>query len=53
MGDLPGFSASGKSIKMSGATVYYFEGDRISGHWQITDRLGVYQQLRESAGARA
>ncbi len=44
-GDMPGFPASGKQIKMSGATVYYFEGDRLTGHWQITDRLGVYQQL--------
>jgi steroid delta-isomerase-like uncharacterized protein len=44
-GDYPGFPASGKKISMSGATVYYFEGSRITGHWQITDRLGVYQQL--------
>jgi len=46
-GDIPGFPASGKQIKMSGATVYYFDGDRLTGHWQITDRLGVYQQLRK------
>jgi steroid delta-isomerase-like uncharacterized protein len=45
-GDLPGFPATGKTIKMSGATVYYFDGERISGHWQIADRLGVFQQLR-------
>ncbi len=48
LGDMPGFPATGKLIKMSGATVYYFEGERISGHWQITDRLGVYQQLRQA-----
>jgi len=42
---LPGFPASGKTIRMSGATVYYFSGDRVTGHWQITDRLGVYRQL--------
>lgn len=52
LGDFPGFPASGKQIKMSGATVYYFEDDRITGHWQITDRLGVYQQLREAASSR-
>ncbi len=46
LGDMPGFPASERKIKMSGAKVYYFEGDRISGHWQIVDRLGVYQQLR-------
>lgn len=45
-GDFPGFPATGKAITMSGATVYYFEGDRIVGHWQITDRLSVFQQLR-------
>ena len=51
-GDLPGFPATGKQISMSGATVYFFEGDRLSGHWQITDRLGVYQQLQKAkAGA--
>lgn len=51
-GDIPGFPATGKPIRMSGATVYYFEGNRLTGHWQITDRLGVYQQLRQaSAGA--
>jgi steroid delta-isomerase-like uncharacterized protein len=47
-GDLPGFPASGKQIKMSGATVYYFANDRIDGHWQIVDRLGVLQQLRST-----
>jgi predicted ester cyclase len=48
-GDLPGFPASGRQIKMSGATVYYFEGDRITGHWQVADRLGVFQQLRQQS----
>ncbi len=43
--DIPGFPASGKSIAMSGMTVYIFDGDRIAGHWQIVDRLSVYQQL--------
>jgi steroid delta-isomerase-like uncharacterized protein len=45
-GDVAGFSASGKTIRMSGATIYYFDADdRLTGHWQISDRLGVYQQL--------
>ena len=34
---------------MSGATVYYFDDEKIVGHWQITDRLGVFQQLRSIA----
>jgi steroid delta-isomerase-like uncharacterized protein len=51
-GDLPGFPATGKPLKMSGATVYYFDSqDRITGHWQITDRLGIYQQLQRARGA--
>ncbi len=46
-GDIPGFPATGKQIRMSGATVYYIEEGRFTGHWQITDRLGVYAQLRQ------
>jgi steroid delta-isomerase-like uncharacterized protein len=46
LGDIPGFPATGRQIKMSGATVYFLEGARLAGHWQITDRLGVYQQLQ-------
>ncbi len=48
-GDIPDFPATGNQIRMSGATVYYFEDGRLTGHWQITDRLGVYMQLRRSA----
>lgn len=49
-GDLPGFPATGRTIRMSGTTVYGFDAeDRITGHWQITDRLGVYQQLQRNA----
>jgi steroid delta-isomerase-like uncharacterized protein len=48
-GDIAGFPATGKKIKMSGATVYYFEGSQLTGHWQITDRLGVYRQLRQAS----
>ncbi len=51
-GDLPGFPASGRTIRMSGATVYGFDvGDRLTGHWQITDRLGVFQQLQRNLTA--
>jgi len=45
---IPGFEASGRIIEMSGVTLYFFEHDRISGHWQVADRLSVYQQLMES-----
>jgi steroid delta-isomerase-like uncharacterized protein len=46
LADLPGFAATGKPVKTSGITMYYMEGDRITGHWQVTDRLGVFQQVR-------
>lgn len=48
LGDIAGFPASGKTLKMSGATVYQFDSaDRICGHWQITDRLGIFRQLQQ------
>ncbi|MBC2668412.1 ester cyclase [Novosphingobium piscinae] len=50
LGDLPGFPATRRPIRMSGATVYHFDADdRLTGHWQITDRLGVYSQLSANA----
>jgi predicted ester cyclase len=51
-GDLPGFPATGRRIIMTGATLYAFDGTaRLTGHWQVADRLGVYRQLREAAPA--
>ncbi|MEM9684877.1 MAG: ester cyclase [Pseudomonadota bacterium] len=44
-GDIPGIPATDKAITMSGITIYTFDGDKISGHWQMTDRAGVYRQL--------
>ena len=46
-GEIAGVSPTGKGLNMSGATVYYFEKGKITGHWQITDRLGIYQQLMD------
>ena len=45
LGDLPGIAATGRTITMSGATVYHFEDGLACGHWQVTDRLGVYRQI--------
>lgn len=45
-GELAGYPPTGEKLYMSGATVYYFQNDKIAGHWQITDRLGVFQQLQ-------
>jgi steroid delta-isomerase-like uncharacterized protein len=49
LGDLPGFPATGNHITMSGATTYYFDQGRVTGHWQVTDRLGVYLQLQKGS----
>lgn len=49
-GDLPGFPATGKTTQMSGVTVYDFDHEhRLTGHWQVADRLSVYQQLQRNA----
>lgn len=45
LGEIAGFPPSGRKLYMSGATAYYFQNNRITGHWQIADRPGVYQQL--------
>ena len=47
-GEIAGIAGTGKKLHMSGATVYYFANKRISGHWQIADRLGIFQQLNSS-----
>lgn len=50
LGDIPGFPATGQTIRMSGATTYFFSPERtLTGHWQITDRLGVWRQLQANA----
>lgn len=50
LGEIAGFPPSGEVIRMSGATAYSFDdADRLTGHWQIVDRLGVFRQLREHA----
>ena len=48
-GDIAGFPPSGRTLGMSGATVYLFDGDRISGHWQVADRLGIFRQLQQAS----
>jgi predicted ester cyclase len=51
-GDIGGFAPTGKRLAMSGLTIYDFDAEnRIGGHWQAVDRLGVYRQLTQNAGA--
>lgn len=51
LGDIPGIPATGRKIAMTGLTIYDFEGDRLSGHWQVADRLSVFQQLTQGPPA--
>lgn len=44
-GDLPNFPATGKKINVSGLTIYYVSHEKITGHWQVWDRLGMLAQL--------
>lgn len=44
-GRLPGIPASGTQVDVSGLTIYYFNGNKIAGHWQEIDRVGLMQQL--------
>lgn len=47
-----GFAATGRQVTMSGASIYDFDGGgRLAGHWQVADRLGVFQQLQANAAA--
>ena len=49
-GEIAGFAPTGTRLTMSGLTIYDFdEENRILGHWQVADRLGVFQQLTKNA----
>ncbi len=49
-GAVAGYPPTGRRITMSGATVYRFDAEnRLTGHWQIKDALGVFQQLSRAA----
>lgn len=43
--DLPNLPAAGKKINVSGLTIYYVSEGKITGHWQVFDRLNVLIQL--------
>ena len=46
LADMPPFKATGKVVSMTGITIYYMEGERIAGHWQVVDRLSVVRQMK-------
>jgi steroid delta-isomerase-like uncharacterized protein len=51
-GDLPNLPAAGKKINVSGITIYYVVESKITGHWQVFDRLSVLAQLGISIGIK-
>lgn len=44
-GSIPGLPVTNKVVNVSGLTIYYFSNGKIVGHWQIVDRLGLFEQL--------
>lgn len=44
-GDLAEIPATGEKINMSGLTIYYFSEGKITGHWQVIDRLAFLAQV--------
>ncbi len=45
LGQIAGIPPTGNAITMSGLTLYYFDQKKLVGHWQVADRLSVYQQV--------
>lgn len=46
-GALCGLPASGKRLRFGGQTIYELTGQEVAGHWQLVDRLGVLEQVRD------
>ena len=44
-GSMPSILATGKPVKVLGLTIYYFANGKITGHLQVVDRLGFFEQL--------
>lgn len=51
LGQLAHFPPTGRLLTMSGITLYYFDATRITGHWQVADRLSIVQQLQQASTA--
>jgi steroid delta-isomerase-like uncharacterized protein len=44
-GDLMGFAATGKQVKVNGMTLSRFESGKIVEEWELLDQLNMFQQL--------
>jgi uncharacterized protein len=49
LGDLRGLPATGKRLRFAGQTIYEMKDGQVAGHWQVVDRLGFVEQLRQPA----
>lgn len=49
-GALPNLAATNRKINVSGLTIYYVSEGKITGHWQVCDRLLILAQLGVSIG---
>jgi predicted ester cyclase len=47
VGPIGGMPPTGRLLTMSGATVYFVSDGKVTGHWQVVDRLGVAKQLAQ------
>ena len=45
-GNIPGLAATNMPVSVSGLTIYYFANNKIIGHSQIVDRLGLMEHMR-------
>ena len=48
-GNLRGLPATGKRLRFAGQTMYEMKDGQVAGHWQVVDRLGFVEQLRQPA----
>ena len=48
-GDLRGLPATGKRLRFTGQAIYEMRNGQVAGHWQVVDRLGFIEQLRQPA----
>ena len=49
-GDVATLKGSDKKVLVSGLTIYFFESAKITGHKQVLDRLGLFEQLGVKIG---
>lgn len=51
-GDHPQLPATNKAVNISGLTIYYLSNGKITGHWQVLDKLRLFEQLGIHASSK-